>query len=47
MLSNGVAIVRQTLAGGFERYRLWLLKNSFQGISPTKFFRKLLNLRSP
>jgi hypothetical protein len=28
MLSNGVAIVGQTLAGGFERYRLWLLKNS-------------------
>jgi len=24
-----------------------LLKNSFQGISPTKFIRKLLNVRSP
>jgi hypothetical protein len=25
----------------------WLLKNSFQGISPAKFVRKLLNVRSP
>jgi hypothetical protein len=30
-----------------ERNREWLLKNSFQGISPTKFVRKLLNVRSP
>jgi hypothetical protein len=29
------------------RERLWLLKNSFQGISTTKFVRKLLNVRSP
>jgi hypothetical protein len=29
MLSGGVAIVEQTLAGGFERYRLWVLKKSF------------------
>jgi hypothetical protein len=26
---------------------LWLLKNSFQGISTTKFLRKLLNVRLP
>src|SRR5207253_8721173 len=25
----------------------WVLKNSFQGISITKFVRKLLNVRSP
>jgi hypothetical protein len=25
----------------------WVLKNSFQGISTTKFARKLLNVRSP
>ena len=30
-----------------ERNRLWVLKNSFQGISITKFVRKLLNVRSP
>jgi len=29
-----------------ECKRLWLLKNSFQGISRTKFVRKLLNVRS-
>jgi hypothetical protein len=27
--------------------RLWLLKNAFQGISPAKFVRKLLNVCSP
>jgi len=27
--------------------RLWVLKNSFRGISRTKFARKLLNLRLP
>jgi hypothetical protein len=27
--------------------RLWLLKNSFWGISPGKFVRKLLNVRPP
>jgi hypothetical protein len=25
----------------------WVLKKSFQGISPAKFVRKLLNVRSP
>jgi len=30
---------------GFERKRLWLLKNSFQGILTAKFVRKLLNVR--
>jgi hypothetical protein len=29
------------------RYRLWLLKNSFQGFLTTNFVRKLLNVRSP
>ena len=29
-----------------ERYRLWVLKNSFQGISTPKSARKLLNVRS-
>jgi hypothetical protein len=29
-----------------ERYREWVLKNSFQGISTTKFVRRLLNIRS-
>src|SRR6266404_3882795 len=32
---------------GRECNRLWVLKNSFQGISITKFVRKLLNVRSP
>src|SRR5437016_4112918 len=32
---------------GSECNRLWVLKNSFQGISITKFVRKLLNVRSP
>jgi hypothetical protein len=26
-------------------YQAWLLKNSFEGISTTKFIRKLLNVR--
>jgi hypothetical protein len=26
---------------------VWLLERSFQGISPTKFVRKLLNVHSP
>jgi hypothetical protein len=30
-----------------ECNRLWVLKNSFRGISRTKFTRKLLNLRLP
>jgi len=30
-----------------ERNREWVLKNSFRGISRTKFARKLLNLRLP
>jgi|SRR5208282_1162564 hypothetical protein len=30
-----------------ECKRLWVLKNSFQGISTTKFVRKLLRIRSP
>jgi hypothetical protein len=30
-----------------ERYRMWVLKNSFRGISRTKFARKLLNFRLP
>src|SRR5205814_5041790 len=30
-----------------ECNREWVLKNSFQGISITKFVRKLLNVRSP
>jgi hypothetical protein len=29
------------------RERLWLLKNSFRGVSTTKFVRELLNVRSP
>jgi hypothetical protein len=29
MLSDGAAIVGQTLARDFERYRLWVLKKSF------------------
>src|SRR6266705_5198294 len=29
------------------REQAWVLKNSFQGISITKFVRKLLNVRSP
>src|SRR3984893_15863193 len=29
------------------RKQAWVLKNSFRGISPTKFARKLLNVRSP
>jgi len=32
---------------GRECKRLWLLKNFFREISPTKFVRKLLNVRSP
>jgi hypothetical protein len=34
-------------SGANCRNQAWLLKNSFQGISPTKFVRKLLNVRSP
>jgi hypothetical protein len=33
--------------GGINcREQAWVLKNSFQGISKTKFVRKLLNVRS-
>jgi hypothetical protein len=36
-----------SLFEGLCRNQAWLLKNSFQGISPTKFVRQLLNVRSP
>jgi len=36
-----------SLLGNNCRNQAWLLKNSFHGISRTKFARKLLNLRLP
>src|SRR2546422_11672417 len=48
MLPRGIWLALNRLYthdSGSERKRLWLLKNSFQGISPTKFVRKLFNVR--
>jgi len=44
--SNGSAVLSCGVICNWRK-QAWVLKNSFRGISRTKFARKLLNLRLP